>query len=801
MFALNLKIAFRNLWKHRGYAIFNIIGLAISLTCVLIIFLFIHQWLSADNFHPKANRTYRVVSIGNNKGVRNPMMGVPAPMANALKAEFPQLEKVANIAQSFQVVDVPESNGTIKQHFREYGSLFYTDPAFFEILNFPWLIGSPSSLNAPLHMALTQSTAVKYFGNWQNAMGKKLKLAGDDRLYEVTGIMKDIPSNSDFPIHVAVSFQNYYNATSTRWNSVDQGHHCYVLAKPGTDMASLQQQLSTFTKKYYDPKDPLSNTHEFQSFATIHTDDNYGTFSGKHYTNGQLNALKIIGAFLLLIACINFINMATAQAVSRSKEVGVRKVLGSTRKQLMVRFLGETFIITLIAIIIACILTETCLPIVGNFLDQQISFNIQQYPVLLVFIFTLWVCISFLAGTYPALIISGYNPISALKSKIRAQKVDAFSLRNILVVLQFSVTLVLIIATLIVVKQINFFKNKPLGFNDRAIVQLNVPSDSLSKLRFASFKQKLMANSGIEMVSYAYTAPSTSSNNFTSFYLNNSSEKGDFLVCNKPADEDYFKLFGLRLLAGKPLSKTDTTTGYILNETMLHQLNFKKPDEAIGKMLKLNKRANAPIIGVVQNFNNLSLHGEITPVVLYTSKDEYQTLFVKLAPSHMQATLKAIANDFSSFFPNQFYEQPSFYDQYIANYYLVEEKTATLLSTFTGIAIFISCFGLFSLISFVAVQRTKEMAIRKVLGATTVELVKQLNHSFVKMMLIANLIAWPLSYILLTKWLQTFAYKIDFPWQPFIWAGLSSVLILVVTVSFRAYKTAVSNPINALKYE
>ena len=612
--------------------------------------------------------------------------------------------------------------------------------------------------------------------------------------------MKDIPTNSDFPINLVISYQNYYNSKSTRWNSVNQGHNCYVLAKPGTDMVALQSQLSAFSKKYYDPKDPLSNTHEFQSFASVHLDERFGTFSTKHYSSGQLTALQIIAAFLLLIACINFINMATAQAVSRSKEVGVRKVLGSSHKQLLFRFLGETFIITLVAIIVACILTEISLPYVGNFLDQPLSFNILRYPVLIVFILGLWVGISLLAGTYPALVVSGFNPINALKNKISSDKVGAFSLRSVLVVVQFSVTLILIISTLIVVKQIDFFKSRPMGFNNRAIVQLTMPEDSLSQLRFESFKQQVLKHTGVEIASYAYNPPSTSSNNYTSFFLNNSPERGNFLICNKPADEDYFKLFGLKLIAGKALSKSDTINGYILNETMLRQLHFKKPEDALGKTLQLNRRAKAPIIGVVQNFNNLSLHGEISPVVLYTGKSEYQSLFIKLSPQHMQATIKTIGDDFAAFFPNQIFET-SFYDQYIANYYLVEEKTATLLSTFTSIAIFISCFGLFALISFVAVQRTKEMAIRKVLGATTAELVKQLNQSFVKMMLIANLVAWPLAYIFINKWLQTFAYKIELPWQPFIWAGLSSIVILVLTVSLRAYKTAATNPIEALKYE
>lgn len=800
MLYINLKIAIRNLWKHRGHTFINTIGLAIGMTCALIIFLFIRQYLSADNFHPNADRIFRVVSMGSGTDGKVPMMGVPVPMADALRTDFPQLEKVANLVQGYHLVEIPGKDGTAKQHHKEYGTAFYTDPELFDIFNFPWLMGEPASLSAPNHVALTQSTAAQYFGNWRNAMGKKLRLSGEETFYEVTGIIKDLPKNTDFPIHLVISYQNFGNATSTRWNSVSMGHNCYVLLKPNTDIRQLQIQLDGYVKKYYDAKDPLSNSHLFQPFADVHLDHKFGNFSPKQYTPVQINSLRILGSLILLIACINFINLATAQALSRSKEVGIRKVLGSNRKQLLVRFLAETFVITLLAITIACISTEIALPAVSNFLEQQISFSIIEYPVILIFILILWLTVSFLAGLYPAIIVSGYNPVNALKNRITSGSTRAWSLRSILLIFQFTVTLIFIIGTLVVLKQIDYFKSRSLGFNDHAILQVDIPTDSVSKTRFETFKQKLLQRSGVEMVTYAYTPPSTSTNNFTSFYFNNSPRKTDFLLCNKPADEDYFKMFGLKMIAGKPLSKSDTIKGYILNETLLHKLHFKNPEDALGKYIQLNRRAKAPVIGVVKDFNNLSLHGEISPVIFYTSKEEYQSAFIKLNPLHMQETVKEIGTDFTSIFPDQFYE-PSYYDEYIANYYIVEEKTATLLSFFSSVAIFISCFGLFALISFVAVQRTKEMAIRKVLGATTFELISIMNQSFMKMIIIANFIAWPLTYILLNKWLQEFAYKIDLPLLPFVLSGLGSLGIIVTTVILRAYKMTTANPVEALKYE
>jgi len=800
MFYINIKIALRNLWKHRGYTFINTVGLSIGMTCALIIFLFIRQYLSADNFHPNADRIFRVVSLGNGTEGKVPMMGVPVPMAGALRTDFPQLEKVANLVQGYHLVEVVGEDRSTKQYYKEYGTAFYTDPAIFDIFNFPWALGEPASLNAPNHIALTQSTATQYFGNWQNAMGKKLKLNGDETFYEVTGIIKDLPKNTDFPIHLVISYQNFGNATSMRWNSVNMGHNCYVMVKPNTDIKQLQVQLDGYTKKYYDAKDPLSNTHLFQPFSDVHLDSKFGNFSPRRYTPLQINSLRILGSLILLIACINFINMATAQAIGRSKEVGIRKVLGSNRKQLLFRFLAETFVITFVAITIACIATEIALPAVGNFLGQQIPFNILQYPVILAFILILWLAVSFLAGLYPAVFVSGYNPINALKNKISQGNKGIWSLRSVLLIFQFTITLIFIIGTLVVLKQIDYFKNKSLGFNNNAILQVDVPTDSISKTRFDTFKQKLLQRSGVEMVTYAYTPPSTSSNNFTSFYFNNSSQKTDFLLCNKPADEDYFKIFGLKMIAGKPLSKSDTVNGYILNETLLHKLHLKDPKDALGKYIQLNRRPLAQIIGVVKDFNNLSLHGDISPVIFYTSKEEYASAFVKLNPLHMQETVKEIGADFKSTFPDQFYE-PSYYDEYIANYYIVEEKTAVLLSFFTSVAIFISCFGLFALISFVAVQRTKEMAIRKVLGATTIELISVLNQSFMKMIVIANLIAWPLAYILLNRWLQGFAYKIDLPMLPFVLAALGSIGIIVLTVALRTYKMTTANPVEALKYD
>jgi len=512
----------------------------------------------------------------------------------------------------------------------------------------------------------------------------------------------------------------------------------------------------------------------------------------------QIIGLIVIGAFLLLTACINFINLATAQAVSRSKEVGIRKVMGSMRKQLIWQFLCETALITIIALLLASALTELALPGMRNLFSGDISFSLFGHPVIFIFMTLLILVVSFLAGFYPAMIVSGFSPALAIKNKISAANTGALGLRRALVVLQFAITSILIVGTLVVINQMSFMRSKSLGFDTNAIALVNVPSDSLSQLKFNTLKEKILHINGVKGVSFCNAAPSSNNNNSSSFKYNSTKDE-NFQLSVKSTDQDYINTFSLKLIAGRNLSKTDTVRETIVNETLLKKLNVTNPNEILGKFIETQGR-KMPVVGIVKDFNNFSLHDKIEPTALFSFKQVYNLMAVKMEPGQLLPAMKAIEREWSNTFPDYVYSS-SFMDDQISSFYETERVMSVLFKVFAGVVIFISFIGLFGLISFIATQRTKEIAIRKVLGASTLELVKMLNSSFLWMVLIANLIAWPVSYIFVSKWLEGFEYRAPLSIWPFMVAMLLSIGITLITVSLRSYKAASTNPVDALKYE
>jgi putative ABC transport system permease protein len=511
----------------------------------------------------------------------------------------------------------------------------------------------------------------------------------------------------------------------------------------------------------------------------------------------QIAGLFVIGIFLLLTACINFINLSTAQAVSRSKEVGVRKVMGSMRKQLVWQFLSETTLITIIALLFACVITELSLPGMESLFGGGISFTLFGHAEIYIFMVLLVVVVSFLAGLYPAMVMSGFSPALAIKNKISSANAGGVGLRKMLVIVQFAITAILIIGTLVVMNQMSYLRKKSLGFDSTSIAVIDMPVDSISRLKYNTLKAILLKNKNIKSASYCYP-PSSFNNRETSFSFN-SSKDADFQASIKIVDEDYFKTFSLPIVAGRALSKSDTTNEYVVNETLLRKLNVLKPTDALGKVVNLGGHS-APIVGVVKDFNNMSLHEGISPILIFSEKQSLDRLAIKIESSELLQTMKAVEHEWNKMFPDYVYSS-SFIDDQINSYYKSEQMMGTLFKVFAGVVIFISFIGLFGLISFVATQRTKEIAIRKVLGASTLELVKMLNSSFLWMVLIANVIAWPITYIVVTKWLDGFAYRAPLNVWPFALATVISVVITLITVSLRSYRAASGNTINALKYE
>lgn len=796
MFKLNFKIALRNLWKYKGYTTINILGLTIGLAGCLMIFMFVKYQMSFDKGYKNEDRIYRMVSSWTYPEGEFYTHGVPIPFAPALRNDFPEIEKVAATESSWGIIHVKGENGAAE--IKNGESLFYAEPEFFDIFNREWLYGEPKqALSAPNTVSLSEETADKYFGSWKNAIGKSIFLDGNNS-YKVTGVFRDFPDNSSFPFRIVLSYASFPGKNVNKWGSVNSSSNCYVLLKEGIKPEGLRPALVKFMDKYYVDHGPGKENHYFQPLSELHHDSRFGNYGNQTMPYKQLIGLAVIGLFLLVTGCINFINLATAQAVSRSKEVGVRKVMGSRRGQLIVQFLSETVIITFIALLLACVVAELCLPAVERLLSANTSFRLLADPINFLFMLLLVVVVSLLAGLYPAAVMSGFSPALAIKNKISSANAGGLGLRKMLVVVQFSITSILIIATLVVVKQMSYVREKSLGFDPEAIATISMPTDSLSQMKYNTLREKLLQQPGVKEVSFCRSTPLSGSNQGTNFsYDTRQDEK--FQLNLKMADEHYFKTFGLEVVAGKSLSRSDTLKEFVINETLVKMLGLKNPNEALGHILKFSGKT-AKIVGVVKDFNNHSLHEKIDPIAIFTNINNYQLMAVKMNSSQLLSTMKEVEREWNAMYPDNIYDAVFVKDS-IQNFYRTEQVMSTLFKIFAGVIIFISFIGLFGLVSFIAAQRTREIAIRKVLGASTLELVQMLNRSFLWMVLIANLVAWPLAYIFVSKWLDGFAYRVDLSVWPFAIAMILSVFITILTVSLRSYRAANTNPIDALKYE
>lgn len=795
MFKLNLKIAWRNLWKNKGYTLINILGLSIGMASCILIFIFIRYQMSFDKDFKDSDRIYRVVSSWDySDGNQFFSQGVPLPLTPAMRNDFSSyIEKIAAIEQSTGVIQINDAAG--KERLKTQEDVFYIEPDFFGIFDYKWLSGDYAALKDPGNIVLSKEMADKFFGSWKNALGKSLNY--DMASYIVIGVIDDVAENNSVPLKIMLSYKSFKSRNLDRWGSVGSSSESYIKLKPNVDIAALNTPLQAFLKKYYTEKAPGKEGHLFQPLNDIHYNSKFGNFSGRIMPKKQIYGLAVIGFFLIITASINFINLATAQAVSRSKEVGIRKVMGSQRGQLVAQFLTETLTIVLVSLLLGSVLTEIALPGMQNLFGSKISFSIFEHPIILAFLLFLAVFVSLLAGFYPAIVISGFNPVLAIKNKVSANT-GGLGLRKILVVVQFAITVTLIIGTLVILQQMKYVREQPLGFNPTAIAMVDLPNDSLTMQRFDTFKSQLKQVPGVEEVSLCRTPPSSQNNNGSSFSYN-SSKDADFQVNTKNADEDYLKTFDLKLVAGRNIVKSDTINEYLINETLLKKLNVNNPQEAIGKILSMGGM-KAPIVGVIQDFKNRSLHESIDPILVGSSRARYFNAAIKLNSAQMLTTMKNVQKIWQKTFPESVYSE-LFLNEQIKNYYQGEQIMGTLFKVFAGVIIFISFIGLFGLISFVATQRTKEVAIRKVLGASTIELVKMLNGSFIVMVFIANLVAWPLAYLFVSKWLNGFAYRIDLSIWPFMLAMLISMTITLITVSFRSYRAAAANTIDALKYE
>ena len=804
MFKNYFKTAWRNLSRNSNYTMINIAGLAIGIAVCVMIFIIIQFHSGFDNFHKGEDRIYRVLTEyhhSDSKDVFNGK-GVPFGFPNALKTSFPEVQNVAPVLADHddQIVVLNNDNKTDKK-FKENKGFFYTEPTFFKIFNYPLLAGSYETLKDPNNVLLSKEAAEKYFGDWHNAIGKTFKINNTD-VVKVSGILATIPANTQFQIKAVVAFgtgSTKAMARSTDYDGTSGDFGCFITLKPGASASSLANQLKTYSKKV---KSANNNDVEIiQPYRNIHYDVHAGDFSDQTISHKMINILWLIAAFILLIACVNFINLSTAQAVNRSKEVGVRKVLGSNNRQLQLQFIAETFLIVFSSVLLSLVITGITLPFVGNILQLPLSIGLDNALSLATFLAITCVVVTLLAGFYPSIVLSRFNPITALKNKLAATSNKGISLRRGLVVFQFIIAQILIIGTLIIVKQMNFFTNQPLGFDKDAIVNIPVPTDSLDNTKLGYVKQQLTSVNGIQRVSFSSNTPvEDNTDDWTMFSFDHNPKQVDFYSIFKSADNDYVPTYKLPLVAGRNLEPSDTMREFLVNEMLVKNLGITNPQKALNKEIKFSDKVKGNIVGVMKDFNTRSFRDGLAPMLISTLRPNYNQASIKLATKDVIPVMQSVEKIWNTTYPDFVFEY-QFLDNKISGFYKQENQLAYLYKIFAAIAIFLSCLGLYGLASFMAVQRIKEVGIRKALGASASSIVYLFSKEFVLLIAISFAIAVPVAWYFMNKWLQNFAFKIDLSWWIFIVGGIASIIIALISVSFQAIKAAMANPVKSLRTE
>jgi len=795
MFRNLLLTSFRNFRKNKVFSFINIVGLTLGLGCSLALFMVVRYEWSYDSYHTGHARTYRIVSDFRYPEATEYQTGVPYPLPEAFKHDFPQAT-VAVVNADYNGLITVDRNGQETRRFREERGIFYTEPAFFRIFDFKWLHGDATLLDHPNTMTLSRALAEKYFGDWKNAVGKTL-LKDNKELLTVEGIFEDPPANTDLPVKAAISFVTMARDVKDRgWGTVSGGHQCYVLLPPDLSIAQVNGQLPAFHRKYVHNK---TDFYSLQPLSDIHFNERYGSFTGKTIRKDTLWTLSLIAGFLLVLGCINFINLSTAQAIHRRREVGIRKVLGSGRGQLIIQFLGETALLVVTSMALAMGILTLLSPHSSGLLNSAASLKPLQSAETLLWAGAIIVLVTLLAGLYPALLASGRHPLDALKEKMTMGRTGGLSLRRVLVTVQMVIAQALITGVIIAIAQVNFFRNAPMGFDQHAIVTISIPADSVSRTKWESFRHQLLQTSGVEKVSLSSAPPAGRGNSFASFRLDQNVKDENFELNLKVADADYFSTYGIHMIAGRPYQPSDTTREFVVNETFLKKKGIHAPEEALGKVIYMDNE-KSPIVGVVRDFHEHSLRDPIDPLAITTGKSGYRMAGIKLSTTGMPATITHLEKIFNSYFPENLFEH-RFLDETIARYYEQEQRLSTLFTLFAAIALTISCLGLYGLILFTTSQRIKEVGIRKVLGASTARISLLFLGEFCWLTAIAFLIASPLAWYFMHQWLENFAYRIHIsPWM-FMISGAGAFLTGLLTVGVRTIRTAMANPVKSLRSE
>ncbi|MFO7369792.1 MAG: ABC transporter permease [Bacteroidales bacterium] len=805
MFKKNLIITIRNFARNKAYSVINVLGLSIGIACVLVILSWVKFELSYDKYHQYSDRIYMV---------QKPPFSTLAPSyVPLLKQDFPEIEEIARVTEGGDFVAKYGEKSFLEKR------IFFAEANIFKILSAEVLAGDlKTALSQPNSIILTESMTQKYFGT-ENPIGKIIMLS-DTMPFNITGVIKDVPANSHFHFDFLASYLTlksmYYEYFFGSHNFSDNVCITYMRLAKGTDPLVLEGKLPKFIDRYLDPfKDEGGKFHlasEYNHIKLVRISDIH-LFShtlNDIETNGDIKYVKIfslIALFVLLIACINFINLSIAKGLRRSKEVALKKALGSGQGKIILEMILDSIIYTSISLFVAIVLYETVTPYFRNFWEGWTGQNFFSDPINLLFIAGILVFINLVAGLYPAVYISRFQPIQVLKNNLAiitkySSKTERGLMRKTLVVIQFSISIAVFIGIGIISKQIRYMQNSDLGYKKENVVVFSADDAFLS--RWDDLKQRLLSNTAIKQVTASKRAPTDRLLDAPGFEININGNlvRNEFSMPHNRVECDFFRTYGIEIIAGRDFDKniqTDETEAAILNETAVRLLNLDHANEAVGLRINLGG-AYKTIIGVCRDFHYESLHHKISPIVTYITKNELNTVAVRLAPGNLSEQIRFIGSIWDESHNDIPFEY-TFLEERVNSQYQHEQRMLKLFNWFGLLAILIACMGLFGLTAYSTERRTKEIGIRKVNGASALEIMKMLSIDFTKWVIVAFILVCPISYYLMHTWLRNFAYKTPVDWMMFVFSGMAVLIVALLTVSWQSYLAANRNPVEALKYE
>lgn len=805
------KIAWRNLLKNKGFTAINIIGLSLGIGCFIMISMFVIDELSYDRYHEKADRIYRINSDFIFGGAEMSMAVSSDPMGETLKSDYPEVEDYVRFYASQGSKLIKNGNKYINE-----STVVHADSTLFNVFTLPAILGDTrTALNEPNTVVITEIAAKRYFGSAELAMGEMLETDDDNKttLYKVTAVIEDLPKNSHF------NFDFFFSMANVDYdfgNYLSANFHTYVLLKKGTDYKIFNKNFTEVIEKYVLPKAAelmqIQSMEEFEAngnkleyslmpLTDIHLHSSRGVELSANSNIQYVYIFSAAALFILLIAGINFMNLTTARSSGRAKEVGIRKVLGSEKKALIGQFLTESTLIAFLALFVGLLFVWLSLGWFNGISGKEMSMSSLLSPKFLIFIFVLPFIVGGLAGAYPAFFLSSFKPIKVLKGTLSTGH-KKNTLRNFLVVFQFATSIILIVGTVVIYKQINHIQSANLGFNKDHVVVVN--NSGISRETRQSLKNEIEQLTAVKSASFAGFLPVSSSSRSSTIFSTETvmTESNGFNMQYWNVDYEYLETIGMKINKGRNFSRDfgSDSTAIILNETAVKLAGFQNP---IGKKIYTENQTSGlqvyTIIGVVENFNFASLRENVGGLSLKLGNNSWETAY-RFNTADVNGLLSTIENKYKAAAPGMPFKY-EFLDEAFENMYRQERRVGTVALVFALLAIIIACLGLFGLATYIAEQRTKEIGIRKVLGASVTTIVKMLSTDFVKLVMLAFVIAAPIAWWFMNKWLQEFAFRIDLHWGIFAITGLAALVIALITLSFQAFRAAMANPVNSLKTE